>query len=245
MNADRFLEGRVILITGAGGGLGSAVARAAAAAGAETVLCGRDQKRLGAVYDAIVAAGDPEPALFPVDFGSAAEADYERLAEGIAADCGRLDGIAHLAAAFGGLMPLASTPLEEWQRILHATLTAPFAATRACLPLLQAADEAAVVFAADRHAARGPAFWGAYGAAKAGVEAITAMLAAEVGEGLHVAALDPGPLDTPLRRRAYPGGDPAAAGPETAAAACVRLLGPAGRGFHGRVVSPEELGAWS
>lgn len=225
MTDDHLLAGRVILITGAGGGLGGAVAQAAAAAGAELILCGRDQKRLEAVYDAVVNAGDPEPALFPLDFGGAAEADYERLAEGIETDFGRLDGIAHLAAAFGGLTPLASLSLEEWQRTLHATLTAPFAVTRACLPLLQAADDAAVVLTTDGRAARGPAFWGAYAAAKAGLETMAAMLAAETGDGLRVHTFDPGPLDTALRRRAYPGGDPKAVPPDAAAAEIVRLLG--------------------
>lgn len=223
---DGALAGRVLLITGASGGLGSAAARAAAAAGAELVLCGRNRKRLEAVYDAIVEAGGLEPALFPIDFGGASEADYERLAEGIEADFGRLDGVAHLAAAFAGLKPLASTPIEEWQRTLHATLTAPFMITRACLPLLQAAEDAAVVFAADRHAAEGPAFWGAYAAAKAGLETMANMLAAETGGHPRVHVLDPGPLDTALRRRAYPGGDPDAADPAEAAAEIVRLLGP-------------------
>lgn len=224
MTDDHSLTGRVILITGAGGGLGGAVARAAAAAGADLILCGRDQKRLEAVYDAIVADGGRRPALFPIDFGGAAEADYERLAEGIEADFGRLDGIVHLAAAFAGLKPLASTPIEEWQRTLHATLTAPFMITRACLPLLQTAGDAAVVFAADRHAAGGPAFWGPYAAAKAGLETMANMLAAETGGQPRVHVLDPGPLDTPLRRRAYPGGDPNAAAPETAAAKIIGLL---------------------
>lgn len=223
--ADGPLAGRVILITGAGGGLGGAVARAAAAAGAELVLCGRDEKRLEAAYDDVVAAGGPQPALFPIDFGAAAENDYDRLAEGIETDCGRLDGIAHLAAAFGGLSPLAATPLQDWQRTLHTTLTAPFAVTRACLPLLQAAGDAAVVFTTDRHASEGPAFWGAYAAAKAGLATTAAMLAAEVDDGLRVHTVDPGPLDTALRRRAYPGGDPDAADPTQAAAEIVRLLG--------------------
>lgn len=223
---DGALAGRVLLITGAGGGLGSATARAAAAAGAELILCGRGRKRLETVHDAVVADGGRQPALFPIDFGGASEADYERLAEGIETDFGRLDGVAHLAAAFAGLKPLASTPIEEWQRTLHATLTAPFMITRACLPLLQAADDAAVVFATDGHAANGPAFWGPYAAAKAGLETMANMLAAETGGQPRVHVLDPGPLDTPLRRRAYPGGDPNAAAPDAAATDIVRLLGP-------------------
>jgi NAD(P)-dependent dehydrogenase (short-subunit alcohol dehydrogenase family) len=226
MRDDGLLAGRVILITGAGGGLGGAVARAAAAAGAELILSGRDQKRLATVYDAVVAESGREPALFPMDFTGAAEADYERLADGIAADFGRLDGIAHLAAAFAGLQPLASTSLEEWQRTLHATLTAPFAITRTCLPLLQATEDAAVVFATDGHAAPGPAFWGPYAAAKAGLETMANMLAAEAGDGLRVHTVDPGPLNTALRRRAYPGGAPEAAAPDEAAADIVRLLSP-------------------
>lgn len=221
------LSGRTILITGASGGLGAAVARAAAARGAELVLAGRRQKPLEAVYDDIVAGSGRKPALFPVDFTKATADAYQALADGIAADCGRLDGIVHLAAHFNGLTPLANLEIEEWQRALHVNLTAPFAVTRACLPLLYESPNASVVFATDAVGRAPQPFWGGYAAAKAGLEALLAMLAREHEhrKNLRFHAVDPGPTATALRARAYPAGDPDAAAPEDAVPLFLSLLG--------------------
>src|SRR5699024_4819424 len=163
---EKILDRRVILITGAGGGIGHHVARAAAAAGAECVLLGRQTRHLDTAYDAIVADGGHEPALFPLDLTRAGDHDYQRLADGIQTDCGRLDGIVHLATHFDGLMPLASHTVEQWRRTMHVNVTAAFALTQTCLPLLQDTGDSTILFAADRAAAC-KAFWGAYAASKA------------------------------------------------------------------------------
>lgn len=233
------LAGRVILITGAGGGLGAAVARAVAGAGATVVLSGRREQSLAGVYDDIVTAGGPPPALFPIDFTTAADDQYQALADGIASDMGRLDGILHAAARFAGLTPLANLEIAEWQRALHVNLTAAFAVTRACLPLLIAAPDASVVFVSDRLARSPKAFWGPYAAGKAGLEVLLKVFAAEHGhrDNLRFNALDPGPLATPLRARAFPAGDPDARTPAAAVPDCLRLLGPASRGSNGRIVT--------
>ena len=73
---NKSLENKVILIVGAGGGVGSECALAAAKAGATVVLCGRSLPPLEKVYDAIVAAGGPEPALFPMDLAAAVDDNY-------------------------------------------------------------------------------------------------------------------------------------------------------------------------
>lgn len=239
------LNSRVILVTGAGGGLGSAVARAAADAGATLILAGPRQRTLIPVYDAIVAAGNAEPALFPIDFSKAPTDAYQALADGIAADFGRLDGIAHLAARFDALTPLANLAIEEWQRSLHVNLTAPFAVTQGCLPLLQAAPDASVVFAADAVGREAEAFWGAYAMAKSGLDTLVATFAREHGhrENLRFNAVDPGPLATPLRGRAFPTGDDSARDPEIAVPLLLHLLGPDSRGTTGRtlrVVDPDD-----
>ncbi|MDN5939161.1 MAG: SDR family NAD(P)-dependent oxidoreductase, partial [Salinisphaera sp.] len=222
-----------------------AVAGAAPAAGATVVLVGRREKTLTPVYDDIVAAGGPTPALFPMDFTRAAPEHYQALADGIANDLGRLDGVLHAAGRLHALTPLAGLELAEWQRSLHVNLTAAFAVTQACLPLLLAAPDAAVVFVADRVGRRPKAYWGAYAAAKAGTDALLSLFAAEYGhrDNLRFHALDPGPLDTPLRTRVFPSGDPAAQPLESAVPACLHLLGPASRGISGRRITVAELAA--
>ncbi len=236
-SSEKPLAGRVVLITGAGGGIGAAVARAAAAAGAECILLGRRERMLTPVFDAIVADGGPEPALFPLDVTKAGEADYQRLADGIAADCGHLDGIVHLAARFDGLQPLATHPIDDWQRVLHVNLTAAFALTQICLPLLQASDDASVVFAADQAAAAPKAFWGAYAASKAGLATLTRLFALEhaQNEKLRFNAVDPGPRATNLRKQAFPADDPAARPAEDIAGLFVHCLSAASRGTTGQI----------
>jgi len=160
------LAGRVVLLTGAHGGLGEAAARACAAAGATVVLLGRRVPKLNRVYDAIEAAGGPTPAIYPLDLEGAGPTDYEQLAETIERECGRLDGILHAAADFKGLMSLAGSAPEDLLRAIHVNLTAPLLLTRACLPLLSQREDASVVFVLDDLDRLGRAHWGGYGLAK-------------------------------------------------------------------------------
>lgn len=233
------LSNRVILITGAGGGLGSVVATAAAQAGAELILVGRRLKPLEKVYDAITAQGGPEPALFPLDFTKAGADDYQRLIDGISNDCGRLDGIVHLAARFDGLRPLYDYDVADWQRSLHVNLTAPFAITESCIPLLRAAPDASVIFASDRTGRDAKPYWGAYAVAKAGLDTAVKLFAAEYEhlENLRFNAVDPGPLLTLLRKKAFPMDDPEGREPKVALAPFLHLLGPESRGTTGQILT--------
>jgi NAD(P)-dependent dehydrogenase (short-subunit alcohol dehydrogenase family) len=232
------LAGRVILVAGAHGGLGSAAAQACAAAGATVVLLGRKTQRLNRVYDAIVAAGGAQPGLYPLDLEGATPADYAQMAERIGEECGRLDGVLHTAAAFKGLVSLGNTPPEDWLRGLHANLTAPLLLTQACLPLLGNAADSAVVFTINDRATTSRAYWGAYGIAQHGLHGLVAMLGDELSNGpVRVHGLQPGPMRTALRARAWASEDAAQWPPaEVYAAACVWLLSPAARPQHGQVL---------
>lgn len=233
------LAGRVVLVTGAHGGLGGAAAKACARAGATVVLLGRRVPKLGRVYDAIRASG-PEPALYPMDLAGADPADHETLAAKIVAELGALHGVLHCAAEFTGLAPLEATPPEAFVRNLHVNLTAPWLLTQACLPHLRAAGDSAVVFVSDDPARVGGAYWGPYGLAKQALEALVRQLGAETDTGpVRVAGLQPGPMRTDLRARAY--ADEArlrVPSPEAYAAACVHLLSPAGLHWRGRIWAP-------
>lgn len=222
------LHERVVLITGAGDGLGAALARAAGAAGAEVVLLGRTVAKLERVYDAIVEAGGPEPAIVPMDLEGATPDDYADLASRIADQCGRLNAVVHNAAELGPQTPLADHPPLDWYRALQVNLTAPLLLTQACLPLLQASDDPAIVFVDDE---RRGAYWGAYGVSKAGAGALADMLSDELegDSGVRVHRHQPPPLRTSWRARAFPGElAQEATPPDEATEALLRLLAATG-----------------
>ena len=229
------LAGRVVLVVGAHGGLGSAAALACARAGATLVLLGRRLAKLHRVHDAVARAG-VAPSLYPLDLEGAAPDDYAQLAARIQDAHGRLDGILHCAAEFRGLTPLLHTDPADFARAIHVNLTARWWLTQACLPLLDRSVDAAVVFAIDHPLpGRAGAFWGGYGIAQAALSALVPMLQAELGEhGVRVSGLRPGAMRSDLRARAYVEEAAAdASDPARYAEDCVMLLSPAGRSWRG------------
>jgi len=233
------LAGRVILVTGAHGGLGEAAARACAAAGATVVLLGRKVPKLGKVYDSLKQIG-PEPANYPLDLAGASPADYEVMAEKIATELGGLHGVLHCAADFAGLQPLEVTPPEDFVRQVHVNLTAPWLLTQACLPWLKKESDSAVVFVGDDLTRVNKAYWGAYGVAKAGLVGLMQMLHDETETGpVRVSALLPGPMRSAVRNRAYVEGAATNCPPPSVyAPGCVHLLSEAGRDQRGQVYAP-------
>lgn len=228
---------RVVLVTGAGDGIGRAVARALAAHGATVVLLGRTVKKLEAVYDAIVEAGHPEPAIYPMNLEGAAPKDHDELAITLDTEFGRLDGLLHNAAMLGALSPVEHHDPVLWARVLQVNLGAPFLLTRSCIRLLRAATDPAVVFNADTQLG---AYWGAYGVSKHGLVGFMRILAAELDtaeQPVRVNAVDPGPVRTDLRVRAYPAENAdALPRPEDVVAPFLYLLGPEGRGVTGELL---------
>lgn len=223
------LHGRNILVTGAAGALGSVAAKAAAAAGATVVLLGRTIPKLERIYDAIVAAGGPEPAIYPLDLSGASEKDYADLATTIERELGSLHGIFHGAAELGFLSPLTEIDAMRWQRLLHINLGAPFLLTREVTGLLARSGGSTIVFVGDSAVATGKAYWGAYGVAKLGLQGYARILAEEVeGSGIAVRFFVPGPFRSPIRLAAYPAEDVAALpAPEALAGPIMSLFGPA------------------
>ena len=232
------LHGRVVLISGAQGGLGSAAAQACAGAGATVVLLGRKPPKLNRVYDACAKLG-PEPLLYPLDLEGAAPDDYAEMADRLHRELGRLDGVLHCAAEFRGLTPLEHTDPANFARAVHVNLTAPWWLSQACLPLLKQAPDAALVFALDDMSRVRQAYWGGYGLAQRGLGAMVGMLHAELANSsVRVSALQPGPMRTSLRAKAYAEDqDAQARDPADYASACVTLLSSAGADHRGEIWS--------
>jgi len=237
------LKERVILVTGAGDGIGREIAKAYAAHGASVILVGRTTHKLEAVYDEIVAAGNPQPAIFPMQLHEAGDEEYAGLVGGVANEFGRLDGLVNNAAELGSLTPIDHYTPDVWQRTLQVNLTAPFLLTRACLPLLRQAPDAAILFSSTDQHEKNAAYWGAYGVSKQGLDAFMHILADELegNSSIRVNAVNPGAVRTHLRSKAYPGENPNSL-PEasTAAPAYLYLMGEDSRGVHGQLVNVQK-----
>lgn len=222
------LADRVVLVVGATGALGSAAALAAGAAGATVVLLGRRVPALERLYDRLLAAGAPMPAIYPLDLAGAAPPDYAELAATIGRECGRLDGVLLAQAHFSALTPLELTAAEDWLKALHVNLGAPGLLLAACLPLLRGAPDAAIVAALEDAGRVGGAYWGGYGVAKQGLAGLLALLADELENAkVRVHGLLPPPMKSTLRARAWVADrDAAAVDPVPVGAAMAALLAP-------------------
>ncbi|QDQ28618.1 SDR family NAD(P)-dependent oxidoreductase [Chitinimonas arctica] len=234
-----YLRDRVILVTGAGQGLGESAAMAFAAHGATVILLGRNEKKLARVYDAIESAGGAKPAAIPLDMAKMSDQDCVNLANLLWKEFDRLDGIVHCANGFNHLSPLVNQKLEEWMDMYRVNVAAPFAISRACLPLLKRADDGAVLFVGEQHAFDPKAYWGGFAASRAGQAALAKVAADEWDKQPfpRVNLLIPGPVRSPFRTKTHPAEDldalPLAA---DMAPAFLWLMGPAAAEVRGQTL---------
>jgi NAD(P)-dependent dehydrogenase (short-subunit alcohol dehydrogenase family) len=234
------LDNKIILITGAGDGIGKAAAIECGKRGATVILLGRTLKKLEAVYDEIVAAGGPEPALYPLDMEGAQPKDYQDMQATLDKEFGRLDGVLHNAAWLGALMPVEHYNTTLWYRVMQINLNAVFMLTQASIPLLRKSESASVIYNVDQ---KSYAYWGAYGVANAGQISLMKILADELeSEKISVNALDPGKVNSNIRMRSFPAEDKTGMKlPADVAPAFAYLLSDAIAGTHGKIFEIEEF----
>ena len=241
--APDLLKGRVILVTGAGQGLGRAAALAFAAHGATVVLLGHTIPKLERVYDEIIAAGGTMPAIFPMDLAAAEDKHFDSLAQTIAHQLRRLDGILHCAAAFDNLCPLPLQTIPQWQQMLRVNTIAPFALNRATEHLLKAAPDASVILVGETHGHQPAAYWGGFAVSKVALEAYARIQAEEWADAgnLRVNLFIPGPMNSPQRAKSHPAeAKESLPQPEAVAQALLYLMGPDSRDRRGETIEWER-----
>ena len=229
------LQGCVALVTGASRGIGAACAVALAARGAHVVITARTEGGLTDTDDAIRAAGGAPATLLPLDLREGDQLDA--IGPSLLERFGRLDVLVSAAGALGRLTPTPHIMPQDWSEVVAVNLSAAWRLIRTCGPLLQVAPAGRAVFVTDAQAAAPRAFWGAYGATKAGMEYLVRAWADETRTArLRVNLFDPGPTATRLRRAAMPGEDQKSMqGPEEVAERLVKICMP-DEVRHGEVI---------
>jgi 3-hydroxybutyrate dehydrogenase len=189
------LAGQVAVITGAGRGIGAAIALKLASLGATTVLCGRTQSTLDATATAILDAGG-KTEVIPCDVTILHQMEYASAR--VDSTFGRLDILVNNAGV-QFVSPIEDFPIEKWDQIIAINLTSAFHTIRAAVPIMKAAGHGRIVNIASAHALVASPFKGAYVAAKHGILGLTKTVALEVAQaGITCNAICPGYVKTPL-----------------------------------------------
>lgn len=200
------MDRRVVLVTGASRGIGRAIARHQARAGDQVIALARSEKALTALDDEVRDATGEGITLLPLDLRDAAAID--RLAAALLERFGRLDALVANAGVLGTLGPLHMITPQSFEETIAVNLTANWRLVRALHPLLRQSQAARVVFLSSGVARSPRAYWGAYAASKAGLEAMALAYADEVEKlSIKVNIFNPGPTRTDMRFKAMPGED--------------------------------------
>ena len=220
------LTGRIALVTGATRGIGRAIALGLGCAGAHVIATGRTQGALEELDDEIRRGGGGAATLVPLDLTQGDGID--QLGAAIFERWGKLDILIGAAGLLGVTTPVAHLDPQVWDKVVAVNLTANYRLLRSMDVLLRRAEAARAVFLTSGAAARPRAFWGAYAATKAGLEALAAAYADEVEHTpVRIGIVNPGPMRTTMRARAFPGEDPATlTPPEEIVPLILELVGP-------------------
>ena len=204
------LKNKIILVTGAGDGIGRVAALTFARHGATVLLLGKTESKLNAVYDEIDAAHFPQAALLPFDLNITDQEQYKTIARVIDENFGRLDGLLHNASILGDRSSIESYKPQRWMETMQVNLNGPFMLTQALLPLLKKSDHASIAFTSSGVGRKGRAYWGAYGVSKFATEGLMETLADELANISHVRVncINPGATRTRMRAQAYPAENP-------------------------------------
>lgn len=244
---------QVIVVTGAGAGIGEQIALDCAKRGAKVVLLGRTVGKLERTYDLIasqaqrieqIAGVYHEPAIYPFDLAGANDLDYEQFAKVIKEQYQRIDGLVHNAAILGNLSPIKTYAPQQWYRVMQTNLNAIFMLTQACFELLEQSTSASVIFTSTGVAQKPEAYWGAYAVSKMASDSLMKIMAIE-NEGVNamrVNSFSPGVVATRMRASAFPGEKPCTlTQTEDIAPYYAQLLGDHAKHINGQIITKDDF----
>ncbi len=233
---------QIIMVTGAGDGIGRQAALQFAGLGATVLLLGRTKVKLERVYDEILAAGGARPSIAVLDFKKAVADDYENIGVQIEEQFGRLDGLLLNAGMLGHRAPIEQYPVGSFMEVMHINVNAQFVLARTLLPLLKKSPGASLLFTSSGVGRKGRAFWGAYAVSKFATEGLMEVLADELeNTSVRVNCINPGATRTNMRAAAYPGEDPLTLKtPEEIMPAYCYLMGKDSKGITGQSINCQQ-----
>jgi NAD(P)-dependent dehydrogenase (short-subunit alcohol dehydrogenase family) len=220
------LSGKTILITGAAGGLGTALAKQCAVAEAKLILLDKNRQGLAVLSDAIVDQGLNPPGLYPMDLAGAGIDDFNELAETIESEFGGLHAVVHCALDFDSLQPLDQVEPRKWLLSMQVNVNAPWLLSCALLPLLRQSKTGRLFFLLDDLETVTGAYWGAYGIAKAALTGLVKQFDATLSDtSIFVRGILPGAMRSGFRAKVYHAENPAdQPDPAIAAVKITRML---------------------
>ena len=233
----QLLQGKQILVTGAGAGIGATLAKTLALYGANIILLGRTRRKLDTVFDWIEQHTQTEAVIVPADLAKLNADSVDALADSIEQSYGGLHGIIHNASVLGAKTPIAQYPVEQWPEVFQVNVHAPFLLNRGLFPLLDQQADACIIHMSSTVGRVGRAYWGAYAASKFALEGLSQTFADETENAgrIRVYSVNPGGTRTAMRAQAYPAEDPLSVPtPETHMDMMMYLLTRA----HGNVLPP-------
>ncbi|MCF6300901.1 MAG: SDR family NAD(P)-dependent oxidoreductase [Proteobacteria bacterium] len=203
------LKNKTIFLTGACGGLGSAIAYKLSQHGANLVVSDKNPKALNKLCDALLEKGLPEPVLYPMNLVGATPSDYIQLAKQLDTHFKGLDGLIHTAAEFDSLTPFMLYEAGRWLKEMQVNVNSPIFLTQCLLPMLLK-SKGTIIFTLENMVSVAKAYWGQYGVGKAAIAQFAKILGQECeNQGVKVLTVTPPPMLTPLRAKAWPSEDPA------------------------------------
>ena len=198
------LSGKTVLITGAAGGLGSALAQQCAGLGAELILLDKNRRGLGELSDRMTDQGFTPPGLYPLNLAAAGVDDFDDLLDTINSEFGGLNALIHCAVDFDSLQPFEQVQPQDWLQSMQVNVNAPWLLSCTLLPLLKRSEDGHLLFMLDDLEAVTDAYWGAYGAGKAALTGIVRQFDAALSHSpVSVHGIIPGPMRTGFRARVY------------------------------------------
>ncbi len=235
------LKNKVILVSGAGDGIGKQAALSFAKYGATLILLGRTKSKLEKTCNEIISLGGTQPTIIPLDMLKAEKEDYLQIAESLKQQFDHLDGVLHNAGLLGTITPLEEIDIKVFDDAMSVNVRAGLLLTQVLLPLLRESSDARVVFTSSTVGHIGRALWGTYAISKFATEGMMQVLADELKDThIRVNAINPGGTRTSMRAQAFPSEDPnTLKTPEDIMPLYLYLMAPEGKDIHGQCIDAQ------